>query len=106
MIADKRFQGIGPAYRGLGLAIGVLLLVSTLAARSSDAAGFPAAPQVALETGMHTDAVWRIAVDRAERLLVSGSDDKTIRVWDLATGTLERTIRVPAAPGNVGGSTL
>ena len=33
---------------------------------------------------------------------MTGSDDKTVRVWSLADGTLVRTIRLPAGPGNVG----
>jgi WD40 repeat protein len=102
MIAHETFQRPGRTSRGVGLAIGVLLLVGTLAPRSSDADGFPAAPHVGVETGMHTEVPWRIAVDRAEKVLFSGSGDKTIRIWDLATGTLERTIRVPAAPGGLG----
>ena len=33
---------------------------------------------------------------------MTGSDDKTVRVWSLADGRLQRTIRLPAGPGNVG----
>ena len=33
---------------------------------------------------------------------MTGSDDKTVRVWSLADGALQRTIRLPAGPGNVG----
>ena len=33
---------------------------------------------------------------------MTGSLDKTIRVWSLADGSLVRTIRMPAGPGNVG----
>jgi hypothetical protein len=33
---------------------------------------------------------------------VTGSIDKTVRVWSLADGALARTIRLPAGPGNVG----
>ena len=64
--------------------------------------GYPLTPMVQLETGMHTDIIKRIDVDAAGRILVSGSDDKTVRVWDLRTGDLRRTIRVPAAPGATG----
>jgi WD40 repeat protein len=33
---------------------------------------------------------------------VSGSDDKTVRVWDLASGRLLRTLRVPLGEGDLG----
>ncbi len=33
---------------------------------------------------------------------MTGSDDKTVRVWSLADGALLRTIRLPAGPGHVG----
>jgi WD40 repeat protein len=35
------------------------------------------------ETGMHTAVIKRISVDAQNRFLVTGSDDKTVRVWDL-----------------------
>jgi len=33
---------------------------------------------------------------------VTGSEDKTVRIWSLADGALARTIRLPAGPGDVG----
>ncbi|WP_295434582.1 hypothetical protein [uncultured Thiodictyon sp.] len=71
---------------------------------------FPGAPQLRLDPGGHTAAIKRVAVDAAGLWLVSGSDDKTVRVWRLAAaassgegpGTLERTIRVPLGPGDLG----
>jgi WD40 repeat protein len=62
----------------------------------------PAAPILRLETVMHTAPVKRIDVDREERCLVSGSDDKTVRVWDLASGRLLRTLRLPLGEGALG----
>lgn len=62
----------------------------------------PRQPLLRLETGMHTAMVNRIAVDAAERFLVSASDDKTARVWDLATGKLLQTLRPPLGEGNEG----
>jgi WD40 repeat protein len=44
---------------------------------------------------MHTATINRIAVDAAGRYLVTGSEDKTVRVWDPATGRLLRTLRLP-----------
>ena len=63
---------------------------------------YPSDPILRLETGMHTATVTRIDVDRAQRFLVSGSYDKTVRIWDLESGRLYRTLRVPLGEGNLG----
>ncbi len=63
---------------------------------------YPVTPLARIETGMHVARVTRIDVDAAEHFLVSGSDDKTVRVWDLATGALLQTLRVPIDDGHVG----
>ena len=55
-----------------------------------------------IETGTHSDVVRRIDVDAAERYLVSASDDKTARVWDLRTGKLLKTLRPPIGDGTEG----
>ncbi len=62
----------------------------------------PSEPQLRLETEQHTAAIKRIGVDAANRFLVTGSDDKTARLWDLATGRLLRTFRLPIGPGDEG----
>ncbi|MEB3168682.1 MAG: hypothetical protein VKK97_08120, partial [Synechococcaceae cyanobacterium] len=69
------------------------------------AAAEPAAstkPFPAIEAGMHTAIIRRIAVDRAGRWAVTASEDKTARIWNLATGQLERVLRVPLGDGNEG----
>jgi len=40
----------------------------------------------------HADSVWGVAVSQDGRTLVSGSADKTIKVWDLQTRQLRRTL--------------
>ena len=62
----------------------------------------PEAPMPRIETGMHTAVINRIGVDAANRYLVTASDDKTLRVWELATGGLLKTLRVPIGEGNEG----
>ena len=55
-----------------------------------------------LETGQHTAPVLGIAVDGQQRFLVSGSQDKTARVYDIKTGRLLQILRIPVEVGNVG----
>jgi hypothetical protein len=59
-------------------------------------------PVLVVDPGMHTATIKRADADGAGRWAVTGSEDKTVRVWSLADGTLARTIRLPAGPGNVG----
>ena len=77
-------------------------LILTLPSNAGAELTFPETPFLRLETGMHTAIVNRIDVDAAERYLVSGSHDKTVRIWDLRDGRLLRTLRVPIGGGNVG----
>ncbi|MBI5331380.1 MAG: caspase family protein [Betaproteobacteria bacterium] len=62
----------------------------------------PRDPILRLETGMHTAAIWRIGSDVQGRWLVSASNDKTARVWDVASGRLLSVLRPPVDVGNVG----
>jgi WD40 repeat protein len=59
-------------------------------------------PILRIEPGMHTAVIKRIGVDASERYLVTGSDDKTVRVWDLGSGRLLRVLRPPAGEGDEG----
>jgi len=59
-------------------------------------------PILRIETGMHTARIERIGIDEENRYLVTGSPDKTVRVWELATGKLIRTIRPPIGDGEEG----
>lgn len=59
-------------------------------------------PILRVETGVHTAPINRIATDAANRYVVTGSDDKTVRVWELATGRLLQTIRIPIGQGDEG----
>ncbi|HZS10048.1 MAG TPA: caspase family protein [Blastocatellia bacterium] len=51
---------------------------------------------------MHTAEVKSIGVDAANQYLVTASEDKTARVWELATGRLIRTLRPPVGAGSEG----
>ncbi len=64
-------------------------------------------PMLRIEPGMHTAMIRRIGVDAACTLMVTGSDDKTARLWALPGGeqkspALLRTLRVPIGEGYSG----
>ena len=46
-------------------------------------------PMMVLEG--HTDVVWDVAVTPDGKTVVSGSDDNTLKVWDLKTGQCRAT---------------
>lgn len=60
------------------------------------------APLLRIDTSAHSAAVRALDVDAAGRYAITASEDKTARVWDLATGQLLQTLRPPIGPGNDG----
>jgi WD40 repeat protein len=59
-------------------------------------------PVLTIETKMHTSAIRNIDVDQACRLIATGSQDKTVRLWSLPEGQLIKTLRPPIGPGEYG----
>ena len=50
----------------------------------------------------HTAAIRQMAMDPQERVLVTASEDKTVRVWDPRTLACQRVLRPPMGPGECG----
>jgi WD40 repeat protein len=91
----------------LGFAIAVILLLFTARAPAADQPvapmpGFYDRPELVIDPGMHTNGIRSVGADADGRWVVTGSYDKTVRVWSSADGALLRTIRLPAGPGAVG----
>ena len=59
-------------------------------------------PLPRLETGMHTAVIRRIATDTAGRWAVTASEDKTARVWEVASGRQLTVLRPPQDVGDEG----
>ena len=57
------------------------------------------APQLVLDTGGHMAPVTGLAFTPDSKQLVSASNDRTVRVWDMDTGRTARIIRGESAPG-------
>jgi len=74
---------------------GLIVLSSTLGNgqinNSSTSSQKTLFPRLALQIG-HTAQVTSVKFSRDGRTLVSGSEDGMIKLWDVATGTLERTV--------------
>jgi WD40 repeat protein len=59
-------------------------------------------PLLTLNTEMHTGNILKISTDAAGKLILTGSLDKTARLWDAETGVLIKTFRIPIDLGNEG----
>ena len=84
------------------LVIGRLLSAFALicsTATSHAAESFSAQPQLRVETGTHSGAITAIATDAANQYLVTGANDKTVRLWSRSSGELLRVIRPPIGDG-------
>ena len=77
----------------------LLLLIFTGRIQSS---GVPGDPILRMEIGMHSTWVTSIGIDAKNQFIVTGSQDKTVRLWELSTGRLVRIFRPPIGEGSVG----
>lgn len=84
------------------MALTVCALTATLAQLATAQSEPSREPVLRIETGMHIAAIKRIGVDAANRYLVTASEDKTVRVWELPSGRLLRVIRPPLGAGYEG----
>jgi WD40 repeat protein len=52
-------------------------------------------PFLRVEVGIHTAPIWDVGPDAACRIVATASVDKTIRLWSLPEGKLQRVVRLP-----------
>ncbi len=89
-----RIQRITP-----GIAAFVFLMTAAFSAAATDRLQ---GPVLTLDPGTHTAAIRQIAVDAEEKILVTASDDKTARIWEISSGRLLQTLHLPVGPENIG----
>jgi WD40 repeat protein len=74
-----------------------------LASSAAFGAALPTAePILRVETGMHTTLIRRVVPDAPRNRLITASDDKTIRVWQMPEARLISVLRVPIDKGHEG----
>jgi WD40 repeat protein len=76
-----------------------LLILSSLSAKAQT---LYERPVLVVDPDTHTAVSRAAAADAARRFLITGSEDKTVRIWSASDGKLLRTIRMPAGPGPIG----
>ena len=95
---------MNPACRGAryGAARLVAFGVGLALAVASTASAQTTAPILRVETGMHTTLIRRVVADPPHNRLITASDDKTVRVWQMPEGRLLATLRPPIDAGHEG----
>jgi WD40 repeat protein len=79
-----------------------LIGLALVAGAATPAFGQTDSPLLRVETGMHTTFIRRVVVDAPRNRLITASDDKTIRVWQMPEARLLKILRVPMDNGHEG----
>jgi WD40 repeat protein len=83
------------------LLLGSLLVKEQVRAQEVDKDGLYSQPSLVLDPEMHNADIRAAGTDAARRFIITGSIDKSVRVWSI-DGRLLRTIRLPSGPGTEG----
>ena len=78
------------------------MLIGLAFTPTAPAADVPDKPILVLDAGGHTAIVWKVLFTPDGKELISVSDDKTIRVWDVQSGEPVRVLRPPIGRGSEG----
>jgi WD40 repeat protein len=104
-------HGVGRLVDSKRLSRRLLLVLTLVAALFSEfepghaqqaAPELPTEPILRIEAGYHGAQIQRIDTDAANKFAVTASFDKTVRVWSLTDGRLQRVLRLPIGYGRIG----
>jgi WD40 repeat protein len=84
------------------IALSVLALTATFFTEGVYSSGAPEDPFLRIEMGMHSSIISSIATDAQNQFIVTGSQDKTVRLWETSTGRLLKIFRPPIGEGPIG----
>lgn len=92
-----------PGMKSILFTLSMLVLCQSVSLQAENAGPIlPDYPILRINTEMHTAQIKRFAIDPAETIIATGSEDKTVKIWDLKSGELVRTIRIPIDEATVG----
>jgi WD40 repeat protein len=77
----------------------VLALIVTILPERAYSSGVSKEPFLQIEMGIHTSRIMSIGIDAQNQFIVTGSQDKTVRLWELSTGRLVKIFRPPIGEG-------
>ena len=80
----------------------IAIFILLICAGGAYSAGVPEEPILRMEMGMHSTWIKCIAVDAKNEFVVTGSQDKTLRLWELSTGSLVKVFRPPIGEDPMG----
>ncbi|MGA3193279.1 MAG: caspase family protein [Candidatus Bathyarchaeia archaeon] len=82
--------------------VSISMLFTLVLAGRVYSSGVPEEPMLRMEMGMHSAWITSIGIDPQNQFIVTGSQDKTVRLWELSTGRLVKIFRPPIGEGSVG----